>query len=506
MNSTKKRKPIFWVPTVYFAMGIPFIALSLVSTIMFKDLGVSNEEIAYWTSLLTLPWSLKWLFSPIMETFGTKKRYIVLTEIISALLFGLIIFALPLTDFFKITLALMAVIAISGSIHDIAGDGVYMQELDTETQSVYSGWQGAFYNMAKILANGGLVFLAGWLTSKGGFNQIQAWQSIMVIFAIIMAGIGLYHIKFLPQSQVKNLDKEPFKPVFTTMIAIKIISFLAIGCAVWFLSNTSFIQNNFYQTFLLLGGILLFTFFLFILMDIFAPSKSKETKLVFKEFFKKKYIGLYLIFIFLYRFAEGLAMKIAPIFLKDNPQLGGIGLSNEQYGLIYGTFGAVAFVLGSILAGYYISRFGLKKVLFSLVCIFNIPFVVYLLFAIYQPYDMVLIATGIIFEYFSYGFGFVGLILFMMQQIAPGKYQMAHYAIANSLMNLGVMIPGMISGYLSTTQVQKQLLTFIGLGNQIEVLSPYLGYELFFILVMIMTLPAILITKFVPFTHDDSKN
>ena len=176
-------------------------------------------------------------------------------------------------------------------------------------------------------------------------------------------------------------------------------------------------------------------------------------------------------------------MKIAPLFLKDEVAIGGLGLSNEQYGLVYGTAGTVAFIVGSIAAGYFVARVGLKKALFTLACAFNIPFVVYLLFAYLQPASLIIIGGGIVAEYFGYGFGFVGLTLFMMQQIAPGKYQMAHYAFANSLMNLGVMIPGMISGYL----------------------SKYLGYEHFFLLVMICTIPALLTTWYVPFTHQDKK-
>ena len=176
-------------------------------------------------------------------------------------------------------------------------------------------------------------------------------------------------------------------------------------------------------------------------------------------------------------------MKIAPLFLKDELSIGGLGLSNEQYGLVYGTAGTVAFILGSIVAGYFVSKVGLKKALFTLACAFNIPFVVYLLFAYFQPTHLPTIAMGIVGEYFGYGFGFVGLTLFMMQQIAPGKYQMAHYAFANSLMNLGVMIPGIISGFLST----------------------YLGYQHFFLLVMICTIPALYMTWKVPFTYDNYK-
>lgn len=419
---TKKSNPLAWVPTVYFAMGLPFVALSLVSVVIFKDMGIDNERIAFWTSWLLLPWSLKPILSLIMEAYGTKRKYVVITEIVSAVMFGLIVFALPLPDFFTVMLALMGVIAISGSTHDIAGDGIYLDELDTETQSKYSGWQGAFYNIAKVLANGGLVFLAGWLTSSMNFSIVQSWQVIMGVFAAIMLIVAIYHIRVLPKGKEQPRASD-------------------------------------------------------------LKAKRAELWQVFISFFQKKYIWFYLVFIFLYRFAEGLAMKIVPMFLKDEVAEGGIGLSNEQYGLIYGTFGTVAFIAGSIAAGYVVSHFGLKKVLFWLACFFNIPFVVYLFFAMFQPHQSWIIAAGIVFEYFGYGFGFVGLILFMMQQIAPGKYQMAHYAFANSLMNLGVMVPGIISGYFST----------------------WLGYEGFFILVMVMIIPALIITKLVPFTHDDKK-
>ncbi len=438
----KKKSPVFWVSSVYFAMGLPFVALSLVSVVIFKDLGIENEKIAFWTSWLLLPWSLKPIFSLIMETYGTKKQYVVITEFVSAAMFGLIVFALPLPNFFAIVLALMGIIAFSGSTHDIAGDGIYLDELDTETQSKYSGWQGAFYNLAKVLANGGLVFLAGWLTRYMQFSIVQSWQIIIGICAIIMLLIGLYHIKVLPKGKPQE-------------------------------EAGSFNE------------------------------KTARLLEVFLSFFRKKYIWFYLVFIFLYRFAEGLAMKIAPLFLKDDLSKGGLGLSNEQYGLVYGTFGTVAFIIGSIAAGYFVSHFGLKKVLFWLACIFNIPFAVYLFFAIFQPTEMWIISAGIIGEYFGYGFGFVGLILFMMQQIAPGKHQMAHYAFANSLMNFGVMVPGIISGFLSSREWQLKAIESLKLNA--ASIEPVLGYKLFFIIVMIMTIPALIITKFVPFTHDDNK-
>ncbi len=203
---------------------------------------------------------------------------------------------------------------------------------------------------------------------------------------------------------------------------------------------------------------------------------------VIVEFFHKKHITYYIFFIILYRFAEGFVMKIVPLFLKAARSEGGLGLTEQQIGLYYGTFGAVAFVIGSILAGYYISAFGLRKTLFSLCCIFNLPFVVYVFLALYQPENSALIAGAIAFEYFGYGFGFVGLTLFMMQQIAPGKHQMAHYAFASGIMNLGLMIPGSLSGTV----------------------CDWIGYHDFFIFVMIATIPSFLMTYFVPFSHTDT--
>lgn len=414
-----KKNPVSWIPTVYFAMGLPFVVLNMVAVLMFKGLGISDARIAFWTSLIMLPWTIKPFWSPFLEMFKTKKYFVVLTQITSGVMFGLVAFSLHLPDFFCYSIALMAVIAFSGATHDIAADGVYMTELNKEEQAKYIGWQGAFYNLAKIVATGGLVYLAGSLISKVG--QVNAWMIIMGSCGGIMLVLGFYHIRMLPSGgaatgQVKNLK----------------------------------------DTMLELWSVIL-------------------------SFFGKKYIGWYILFIILYRFAEGYVMKIVPLFLKAPLEEGGLGLTEQQIGLYYGTFGAAAFVLGSFLAGYFIAHRGLRKTLFTLCCIFNLPFAVYPLLAIYQPGDPLLIGTAIVFEYFGYGFGFVGLTLFMMQQIAPGKHQMAHYAFASGIMNLGVMLPGMMSGFL----------------------SDWLGYKDFFIYVLIAAIPAFVITWFIPFTYKD---
>lgn len=435
-----KRSPIAWVPTAYFAMGLPFVVLNMVTVLMFKGLGVEDKLITFWTSLILLPWTLKPLWSPFLELFKTKKFFVVLTQLVTGVTFGLVAFSLNLPHFFSVAIALLAIIAFSGATHDIVCDGVYMSELTPSEQAKYIGWQGAFYNIAKIVATGGLVYLAGVLIEKYGggsgadaeatiLASRKAWMIIMAVLCAVMVLLGIYHIFMLPSGK-KHEQKE---------------------------------QRTAGQVMTELGNVLL-------------------------AFFKKSHIVYYLFFIILYRFAEGFVMKIVPLFLKADRAMGGLGLSEKEIGLYYGSYGAAAFVLGSLLAGYYISSRGLRKTLFSLCCIFNLPFVVYAFFAFFQPESGIIICSGIVFEYFGYGFGFVGLTLFMMQQVAPGPHQMAHYAFASGIMNLGVMLPGMLSGWVCET-----------LG---EWFNRPGGYEPFFIFVLFATIPAFLITYFVPFKYN----
>ena len=440
-NKTNGRSPISWVPTLYFAMGMPFVVLNMVCVLMFKGLDVSDAQIALWTSIIMFPWTLKPLWSPLLEMYKTKKFFVIVTQIATGCIFGLVALALHLPDFFAVCIALLAVIALSGATHDVAADGVYMATLSNEDQARYIGWQGAFYNIAKIAATGGLVMLAGVLikhftgdvstldTAAAAVAKrqgtVMAWTVIMAVIGLIMVLLGLYNAKFVPAD---HRDASAERPGFK-------------------------------ETMVELGN-------------------------VFVDLFRKRHIIYYIFFIILYRFAEGFVMKIVPLFLKADRDNQGLGLSEEEIGLCYGTFGAAAFVIGSILAGYYVAHRGLQKSLFSLCCVFNLPFVAYTLLAIYQPESLWLIGGGIVLEYFGYGFGFVGLTLFMMQQIAPGKHQMAHYAFASGIMNLGVMLPGMLSGYV----------------------SDWLGYRNFFIFVLVCTIPAFLITWFVPFTYPDKKD
>lgn len=361
MNALNKKSPIRWIPTAYFAMGLPFVVLNMVAVLMYNGMGVDKELITFWTSLILLPWTFKFLWSPFLELFGTKKAYVVATQMITGVAFGLVALALGSSHFFAVTIALLAVIAFSGATHDIACDGVYMSELSNSEQSKYIGWQGGFYNIAKIVGTGLLVYLAGVIIRYAGGDASGAlpetvrnanrigWSWVMVLVGAIMLIIGVYHIFVLPSGGTKDCRKERS-----------------------------------------------------------ASDVARELTTVLGEFFRKKHIWYCLTF--------------------------------------------------------------------------NIPFVVYAVLAYFQPTGGVIISAGIILEYFGYGFGFVGLTLFMMQQVATGKHQMAHYAFASGIMNFGVMLPGMLSGWVCNM-----------LG----------GYTLFFIVVTILTIVPLLVTYFVPFKYND---
>jgi len=410
----KLRHPALWVPTLYIAEGLPFVAVNVVSVLMYKSMGRSDGEIAFFTTLVALPWMLKPLWGPVLEMFKTKKYFVIATQFAGGVLFGLLVLTLQLPSFFQWSLVLFAIIAFNFATHDIAADGVYVNVLSDKQQSQYVGWQGAFYNVGKILSQGVFVIIAGKLEITLGV--VPAWGIVMGMFGAILVVLSLYHAKVLPSGGASG-DVETTHEAFATF------------------------------------------------------------KDVVKTFFQKKYIWWGIIFLVLYRFAEGQAIKIVPLFMRAARSHGGLGLSTEEIGLLYGFFPPLAFILGSVLSGYFTANKGLRKSIFVLCCFFNIPFAVYTFLAIAQPSNFYVIESAVVFEYFGYGFGFIGLTLFMMQQIAPGKYKMAHYAFATALMALGFNIPSMLSGFL----------------------SDILGYKDFFIWVIVATIPSFLATWFVPF-------
>jgi MFS transporter, PAT family, beta-lactamase induction signal transducer AmpG len=408
--------PALWVPTLYTAEGLPFVMVNVVSVLMYKSLGFKDAEIALFTSLVTIPWALKPIWGPLVEMFRTKKAFVLATEMGGGICFGLLALGLNLPAFFTWTLICFGLIAVNSAVHDTAADGIYVTMLSAKQQAQYVGWQGAFYNIGKILSQGGFVWIAGTLEKQ--YGPVTAWTLAMGGFGLLMAIICLWHAVFLPRgARIKT--GQSGRHTFIDVVA---------------------------------------------------------------TFFRKKYILWGVLFLVLYRFAEGQAIKIVPLFMRATRQAGGLGLSTQDIGLLYGVFPPIAFILGSLAAGYFTAGRGLRKSLLALCAAFNIPFAVYLALALIQPTDLTLITGMVSLEYLGYGFGFIGLQLFMMQQIAPGPYRTAHYAFATSLMNLGFLIPSAVSGYLSDR----------------------LGYRDFFIWVMLATIPSFLVSRFVPFRDTEA--
>ena len=423
-NAEKKssRHPFYWIPTTWFAMGLPNLVLGgTVASLLYKSLGYSDGQIAFWTGIIVLPWSFKPLWGPFMELYKTKKFYIQVSQIACGVLFALSVLSLYTATFFPLSVTLFFLIAFFGATQDMAADGIYLSELSPSDQARYVGWQGTFYNVAKLFSNGGMVFLAGILIPVIGDRD--AWAVVLAIYAIIMLALGIYNRGVLP-------DSTTARSVTSTR-------------EVWI-----------------------------------------TLKDVMVSFFRKKHIWAGILFIVLYRFAEGQGIKIMPLFLKATRAAGGLGLSEATVGLLTGIYGTAAFVLGSLAAGYFVSNKGLTRTTLLLLCaFFNLPFAAYAYLAITQASSVWVIGTAIAVEHFGYGFGFIGIILFIMQRIAPGPYQMAHYAFGSAITYFGYTIASMMSGAI----------------------SDYLGYAHFFIWVLVSTIPAFLVSWLVPLS-DKSNN
>ncbi|HEY9141158.1 MAG TPA: MFS transporter [Bryobacteraceae bacterium] len=416
MTSTRtpgRTHPARWVPTLYFAEGVPFFAVALIAGILYKRLGLRNDVITFYTSLLLLPWSLKPLWSPLIEMFKTKKFFVVSLELGGGLSLALVALCLPLPNYFGYTLALLAVVAFCSSTHDIAADGLYIASLSPKEQAAYTGWQGGFYNAARFFSQGGLIILAGFLELRVGVPR--AWMAIFAAMGLILMALSIYHAQVLPSGGAERRS-ESIREMAATFREV-VVSFL-----------------------------------------------------------KKPNIYLLLLFIVLYRAGEGQVVKIGPLFLVDKRAVGGLGLTTDQFGTIYGTFGTMAFVAGSVLGGYFTSWLGLRRALLPLVCAMNFPNLAYVYLSTALPASHLLITAALSVEMFGYGFGFVGVILLMMQEIAPGKYQTAHYAFANSLMNLGLMVPGTVSGKIQVA----------------------VGYRNFFVWVLLSSIPALILSRLIP--------
>lgn len=414
MNKDKSyRNPWAWVPSLYFAEGLPYIIVMSLSVIMYKRLEISNTDIALYTSWLYLPWVIKPFWSPVVDLIKTKRWWIVFMQLLIGAGFAGVGLMLPMDGFFKFTLIFFWLVAFSSATHDIAADGFYMIGLSDHHQAFFVGIRSTFYRLAMITGQGLLVIFAGYFEESLG-NIKTAWFITMLFTAGIYIALFVYHKFILPQP-VNDSIKE----------SVNVKTFI----------------NEFIKTFLI--------------------------------FFKKKKIFVIILFILFYRLGEGQLAKLAAPFLLDNHEAGGLALSTTDVGFIYGTVGIVALVFGGLLGGFLASRNGLKTWIWWMLIAINIPDLVYIFMSYSVPESLTVISMLIAIEQFGYGFGFTAFMLYLIY-ISEGEHKTSHYAIATGLMALGMMVPGMVSGWIQES----------------------IGYQLFFVWVLISTVPAFIITAF----------
>jgi PAT family beta-lactamase induction signal transducer AmpG len=408
-----KKNAWSWIPTLYYTQGIPYVIIVTVSVIMYKDLGISNTEIAFYTSLLSLPWGFKPAWSPFIDIYKTKRWWTYVMQSVIAISFAGAALTLGTPYFFEASLAFLFVAAFCSSTHDIAADGFYMLALSDDKQSFFVGIRSTFFRLAMISGEGLFVVLAGVIATRSGSTSFS-WISILGIVAILMFLMSFYHKFILPTPAedvaVKNEDESPLKAVWNTFVG----------------------------------------------------------------FFKKDQIVLAILFVLLYRLGEGQLVKLAAPFLLDARDVGGLALTVTDVGIINGTFGLITLTLGGILGGIVISRHGLKTWLWPMIVIMNLPNVAYWYLAATQPESYWLIASLVSIEKFGYGFGFTAFLMYLIY-IARGSHKTAHYAFGTALMAIGMSLSGAVSGYI----------------------QEMVGYEQFFIWVLLSSIPIFIITPFV---------
>ena len=398
--------PWRWIPTLYFGQGLPYVVVMTLSVVMYKNLGLDNTAIALYTSWLYLPWVIKPLWSPLVDLLGTRRGWVVgLQFLVGAALAGVAL-TLPLQGFFQMSLAVFWLMAFASATHDIAADGFYMMALKQHQQAAFVGIRSLFYRVSMIAGQGGLVYLAGHLAETTG-QVVLAWQVVLGLLGLTFLLLFAWHRAVLP----RPAEDRPAAP----------------GAALW----PAFVET-------------------------------------FTSFFRRRDIALVLAFLLLFRLGEAQLVKLLAPFLLDPRVQGGLGLSTAQLGIAYGTFGVAALTLGGLLGGLTISRFGLKRCLWPMVAAIHTPNLLYVALALWQPDSLALVTAAVAAEQLGYGFGFAAYLMFMIH-VADGEHKTAHYALCTGFMALGMMLPGMASGWL-----QQQM-----------------GYTAFFIWVCVATLPSV---------------
>jgi MFS transporter, PAT family, beta-lactamase induction signal transducer AmpG len=419
---TSVRHPLRWVPTAYLAEGIPFALVIWVAGTLFKDLGRSDAEITLATASIGIVWSLKPLWAAALDMWKSKKFYVLTTEFVMAALLLVAAACVQLPFYFQALIAILWLLAFASATQDICVDGTYITALNEQQQARYIAIQGLSWNVGRLVATAALVGLAGVLQRDAGMPARAAWSYALAAGAAIMALLGLYHAFMLPAG-TQAAPPESLRAAARTFVDAAL------------------------------------------------------------DFLKKPQLLGMLVFVFLYRSGEGFLLVEAPLFLQASPEQGGAGLSLVDKSWIDGTISTLVAVLAGLAGGAFVARLGLQRSLFWMALAMNIPHLcfVYLSQQVTtgQPLSFLTVATWVTIEKVGYNFGFVANMLYMMQQIAPGKYPMTHYAFCTALMNLVLVPTQMASGPL----------------------AQWLGYKGFFVFVMFASIPSVIAAWFAPFPN-----
>lgn len=404
MKSLKSINPWFWVPTLYFLEGIPYFLVNNISMVMFNQMGVPNGKMSFFTTLLYFPWALKFLWAPFVDLIKTKRWWFLTMQFLMLGLAVLTIFSIPQPDpatiaamgtevklFIGVLIAFI-IMAFASATHDIAADGFYMLALKPGVQAEMIGWRSVFYRLSNVFCNSALLVVPGliydWTKEQGTENMPFAWQVTMGITAAIFLLMAIWHVFATPRPDTD-------KPNAETSVKDIITGF---GKA-------------------------------------------------FATYFTKPALWVAILFMLLYRLPEGFLMKMIYPFLLGTRESGGLGMTMQELGVVYGGIGVVFLLLGGILGGYFISRIGLKKSFWWMALAMTLPCLSFVYLSVYTPENMVNIAIAIAIEQIGYGFGFTAYMMYMMY-FSDGEFKTSHYAICTSFMALSMILPGLVAGYI----------------------------------------------------------